>query len=150
MGRNQRKNPADQFALCDRLQPHWVSSFVSAAAVPSLRDAADVFAGIKRRPGTIYTALIPNRKGSELALAARADELNFVMSASETHNRANMNMTRDRSLTSLGEVVRAARDAGIPVNATIATAFGARSKETNLPKRSLASSSDIAISASTV
>jgi len=127
-----------------------VSSFVSAAAVPSLRDAADVFAGIERRPGTIYAALIPNRKGAELALAARADELNFVMSASETHNRANMNMTRDRSLTSLGEVVRAARDAGIPVNATIATAFGARSKETNLPKRSLASSSDIAISASTV
>jgi hydroxymethylglutaryl-CoA lyase len=46
------------------------------------------------------------------------------MSASETHNRANMNMTRDRSLASLAEVVEVARDAGIPVNATIATAFG--------------------------
>ena len=101
-----------------------VSSFVSPKAVPALRDAAEVFAGIARSPGTVYTALVPNRKGAELALAARADELNFVMSASETHNRANMNMTRDRSLTSLGEVVRAARDAGIPVNATIATAFG--------------------------
>ena len=101
-----------------------VSSFVSPKAVPALRDAAEVFAGIARSPGTVYTALVPNRKGAELALAARADELNFVMSASETHNRANMNMTRDRSLTSLGEVVGAARDAGIPVNATIATAFG--------------------------
>jgi len=101
-----------------------VSSFVSPKAVPALRDAAEVFAGIARSPGTVYTAPVPNRKGAELALAARADELNFVMSASETHNRANMNMTRDRSLTSLGEVVRAARDAGIPVNATIATAFG--------------------------
>jgi hydroxymethylglutaryl-CoA lyase len=101
-----------------------VSSFVSPKAVPALSDAAEVFAGIERRAGTIYTALVPNQKGAELALAARADELNFVMSASETHNRANMNMTRDRSLASLAEVVEVARDAGIPVNATIATAFG--------------------------
>jgi hydroxymethylglutaryl-CoA lyase len=101
-----------------------VSSFVSAAAVPSLRDAADVFAGIKRRPGTIYTALIPNRKGSELALAARADELNFVMSASETHNRANMNMTHAVSLASLSEIVKPAHAGGASVNATVATAFG--------------------------
>jgi hydroxymethylglutaryl-CoA lyase len=101
-----------------------VSSFVSPKAVPALRDAAEVFAGITRRPGTVYTALVPNRKGAELALAARADELNFVMSASETHNRANMNMTHDRSLASLAEIVEVARGAGTPVNATIATAFG--------------------------
>jgi hydroxymethylglutaryl-CoA lyase len=101
-----------------------VSSFVSPKAVPTLRDAGDVFAGIRRRPGTIYTALIPNRKGAELALAARADELNFVMSASETHNRANMNMTHDRSLASLAEIVELACAAGALVNATIATAFG--------------------------
>ncbi|MGY3620710.1 hydroxymethylglutaryl-CoA lyase [Bradyrhizobium sp. USDA 10063] len=101
-----------------------VSSFVSPKAVPALRDAGDVFASIRRRPGTIYTALIPNRKGAELALAARADELNFVMSASETHNRANMNMTHDRSLASLAEIVDPACTAGALVNATIATAFG--------------------------
>jgi hydroxymethylglutaryl-CoA lyase len=101
-----------------------VSSFVSPAAVPSLRDAADVFAGIERRLGTIYTALIPNRKGAELALAARADELNFVMSASEAHNRANMNMTHGQSLASLAEIVKAARERGALVNATAATAFG--------------------------
>ncbi|APG11790.1 hydroxymethylglutaryl-CoA lyase [Bradyrhizobium japonicum] len=101
-----------------------VSSFVSAAAVPSLRDATDVFTGIERRPGTIYTALIPNRKGSELALAARADELNFVMSASETHNRANMNMTHAVSLASLSEIVKPAHAGGALVNATVATAFG--------------------------
>src|SRR5581483_1934532 len=75
-----------------------VSSFVSPKAVPALRDATQVFTRITRRPGTIYTALVPNRKGAELALAARADELNFVMSASETHNLANMNMTCARSL----------------------------------------------------
>jgi hydroxymethylglutaryl-CoA lyase len=101
-----------------------VSSFVSPKAVPALRDAAEVFAGIERRAGTIYTALIPNRKGAELALAARADELNFVMSASETHNRANMNMTHERSLAALVEIVRSAQGSGAPVNATIATAFG--------------------------
>lgn len=101
-----------------------VSSFVSPAAVPSLRDAADVFAGIERRPGTIYTALVPNRKGAELALAARADELNFVMSASETHNRANMNMTHAQSLASLAEIVGPAHAGGALVNTTVATAFG--------------------------
>ncbi len=101
-----------------------VSSFVSPKAVPTLRDARDVFASIRRRPGTVYTALIPNRKGAELALAARADELNFVMSASETHNRANMNMTHDGSLASLGEIIELAHAADALVNATIATAFG--------------------------
>ena len=101
-----------------------VSSFVSPAAVPSLRDAAEVFAAIERRPGTIYTALVPNRMGAERALAARADELNFVMSASETHNLANMNMTHERSLASLAEIVKPAHACGALVNATVATAFG--------------------------
>lgn len=101
-----------------------VSSFVSPVAVPSLRDAAAVFAGIERRPGTIYTALIPNRKGAERALAARADEINFVMSASETHNRANMNMAHAQSMAALAEIVRAAHVGGALVNATVATAFG--------------------------
>jgi hydroxymethylglutaryl-CoA lyase len=101
-----------------------VSSFVSPAVVPSLRDAADVFTGIERRPGAIYTALIPNRKGAELALAARADEVNFVMSASETHNRANMNMTHERSLAALAEIVTPVHAGGALVNATVATAFG--------------------------
>lgn len=101
-----------------------VTSFVSAKAIPSLRDAADVLTGIERRPGTIYTALVPNRKGAELALAARADELNFVMSASETHNRANMNMTHERSLASLTDIVQPAHERGALVNATVATAFG--------------------------
>jgi hydroxymethylglutaryl-CoA lyase len=101
-----------------------VSSFVSAAAVPALRDAAEVFAGIERRPGTICTALVPNRKGAEHALAAYADELNFVMSASETHNRANMNMTHERSLASLAEIMKPAHACGALVNATVATAFG--------------------------
>src|SRR6201999_1978808 len=101
-----------------------VSSFVSAKAVPALRDAAEVFASIARRPGAIYTALVPNQRGAELALAAHADELNFVMSASETHNLANMNMTHDRSLASLSEIVKPVHEMRALVNATVATAFG--------------------------
>jgi hydroxymethylglutaryl-CoA lyase len=101
-----------------------VSSFVSPKAVPSLRDASDVFSRIERHPGTIYTALVPNRKGAERALAADADEVNFVMSASETHNRANMNMTHGRSLAALADIVPPVHAAGALINGTIATAFG--------------------------
>lgn len=112
-------------ALTDAgLQRIEVSSFVSPKAVPSLRDAALVFDRIQRRPGTVYSALVPNHKGFLSALQARVDEVNFVMSASETHNRANVNMTHQRSLAALADIVEAARTAGIKVNATIATAFG--------------------------
>jgi hydroxymethylglutaryl-CoA lyase len=101
-----------------------VSSFVSPKAVPALRDAADVFRGIQRRPGTTYVALVPNRRGAEAAVSAGADEINFVMSASETHNRANMGMTHARSLAALAETVAPKHLAGLSVNATVATAFG--------------------------
>src|SRR5262245_15936395 len=72
-----------------------VSSFVSPRAVPMLRDAEEVFRGIQRAPGVKYVALIPNLRGAERALAARVDELNLVLSSSETHNRANMRMSVD-------------------------------------------------------
>lgn len=101
-----------------------VSSFVSPKAVPSLRDAAVVFDRIQRRPGTIYSALVPNMKGLAGALQARADEINFVMSASETHNRANVRMTHEQSLDALSQIVGLAHAHGVRVNATIATAFG--------------------------
>jgi hydroxymethylglutaryl-CoA lyase len=101
-----------------------VSSFVSPKAVPSLRDAADVFARITKRRGTIYSALVPNLRGAEAAIAAGADELNFVMSASDTHNLANVGMTGFQSLSVLESIVKAAGTAGLAVNATVATAFG--------------------------
>ena len=101
-----------------------VSSFVSPKAVPPLRDAAEVFGAIRRRPGTIYVALVPNRKGAERALAAKADEMNFVMSASETHNLANMGMSHGGSLAALADIVKPAHASGVTVNGTVATAFG--------------------------
>lgn len=100
------------------------TSFVSLKAVPALADAAEVMAGIRRRPGVTYVALVPNLKGAERALAAGADELNMVMSVSETHNLANMRMTTAGSQAALAEVARAAASAGVPVNGTLATAFG--------------------------
>lgn len=101
-----------------------VSSFVSPKAIPALRDADEVFARIARRRGVVYVALVPNLRGAERALAAGADELNLVMSASETHNRANMNMRGEESFSSFQQIVQAAGGTGVSLNGTVATAFG--------------------------
>ena len=101
-----------------------VSSFVSPRAVPALADAAEVFAGIRRNAAVIYVALVPNLRGAERALQASADELNLVMSASETHNLANMWMTGEQSLDAFAAIVERVRSTDVPLNGTVATAFG--------------------------
>ncbi|MGO4377732.1 hydroxymethylglutaryl-CoA lyase [Pseudoduganella sp. RAF53_2] len=98
-------------------------SFVSPKAIPALRDGDEVFRRIQRRPGVIYVALIPNLKGAQRALEAGANELNLVMSASQTHNRANMRMTREQSLAGFRDIV-AATGSAASLNGTVATAFG--------------------------
>ncbi|CAB3797934.1 Hydroxymethylglutaryl-CoA lyase YngG [Paraburkholderia ultramafica] len=99
-------------------------SFVSPKAIPALRDGEAVFRQIERHAGVIYVALVPNLKGAERALAARADELNLVMSASQTHNRANMRMSCESSLLAFYDIVRHVKDSGVLLNASVATAFG--------------------------
>jgi hydroxymethylglutaryl-CoA lyase len=106
-------------------------SFVSPKAIPALRDGDEVFRAIQRRAGVIYVALVPNLKGAQRALAAGADELNLVMSASQTHNRANMRMTREQSLAGFRDIVAEAGGAAATggrvaasLNGTVATAFG--------------------------
>ena len=101
-----------------------VTSFVHPKAVPQMRDAAEVMAGIERRPGTVYAALIPNDKGAARAVEAGVDKLHTVLSASESHNLANVNMTVAESLDKLAAVAPVAHDAGIPVQGGISTAFG--------------------------
>ncbi|GAA4343843.1 hydroxymethylglutaryl-CoA lyase [Pigmentiphaga soli] len=101
-----------------------VTSFTSAKAIPALADAEAVMQRIARRPGTIYTCLVPNLRGMERALASRADELNLVMSASETHNRANLRMTREQSAAQLDAMLRAAQEAGVPCTVSLSTSFG--------------------------
>jgi hydroxymethylglutaryl-CoA lyase len=98
-------------------------SFVSPKAIPALRDGDEVFRGIQRRPGVIYVALVPNLKGAQRALDAGADELNLVMSASQTHNRANMRMTRAQSLSGFRDIIAATGEVA-KLNGTVATAFG--------------------------
>jgi hydroxymethylglutaryl-CoA lyase len=99
-------------------------SFVSPKAIPALRDGEAVFQQIERQPGVIYVALIPNLKGAERALASRADELNLVMSASQTHNRANMRMSCESSLVAFGDIVQHVKGSGVLLNASVATTFG--------------------------
>lgn len=101
-----------------------VTSFVHPKAVPQLKDAEAVMRRIERRPGTLYAALVPNERGAIRAIEAGVDQINTVLSASESHNLANVNMTVDESLGKLEAVVRAAQQAAIPVHGGISTAFG--------------------------
>jgi len=100
-----------------------VTSFTSPHAIPMLRDAQEVMARIRRVPGVEYTVLVPNMRGAERALDSSADELNLVMSISETHNLANLRMSRDRSFVALTDVIRAVAGR-VPINVSLSTAFG--------------------------
>ena len=120
---------ADKIALIDQLSLAGFSrieagSFVSPKAIPALRDGEQVFQGIERRPGVIYVALIPNLKGAQRAIESRADELTLVMSASQTHNLANMRMRCEASLAAFADVARFAAEHPVRLNASIATTFG--------------------------
>src|SRR6266852_5521296 len=75
-----------------------VTSFVHPKVVPQLRDAEEVMARIARRPGTRYAALVPNDKGAARAVDAGVDAIHTVISASESHNLANVNMTIAESM----------------------------------------------------
>ena len=101
-----------------------VTSFTSPTAIPALRDAEIVMREIERRPGVVYTALVPNLRGAERAIESKTDELNLVMSASETHNLANLRMTRAQSFASLAQVVGMAQAAQVEVNVSLSCVFG--------------------------
>ncbi|MGU9808710.1 hydroxymethylglutaryl-CoA lyase [Pseudomonas sp. Larv2_ips] len=120
---------ADKIALINQLSLAGFSrieagSFVSPKAIPALRDGEQVFQGIARNPGVIYVALIPNLKGAQRAIESRADELNLVMSASQTHNLANMRMRCEASLAAFKDIVSFAADYPVRLNGSIATTFG--------------------------
>ena len=101
-----------------------VTSFVHPKAVPQLRDAEAVMAAIRRRPGTRYAALVPNDKGASRAVDAGVDAIHTVVSASESHNLANVNMTIAESIDKLRAVAQIASRAGVPVQCGISTSFG--------------------------
>src|SRR5213596_2904086 len=101
-----------------------VTSFVHPKAVPQLRDAEEVMARITRRRGIRYAALVPNEKGAVRAIEAGVDAIHTVLSASESHNLANVNMTIAESLDRLGAVMRVAAATKLHVGCGVSTSFG--------------------------
>jgi hydroxymethylglutaryl-CoA lyase len=101
-----------------------VTSFVHPKAVPQLRDAEAVMAAIRRRPGTRYAALVPNDKGAARAVDAGVDAIHTVLSASESHNLANVNMTIAESVEKLRAVAQIATRAGVALQCGVSTSFG--------------------------
>ena len=119
----------EKIALIDALSRTGVAkieatSFTSPRAIPNLADAGEVMAGITRHERVDYVALVPNERGAERALAADADELNLVMSASDGHGLANLRMTPWQSLERFEAIVEQARGHEVFINASISTAFG--------------------------
>jgi hydroxymethylglutaryl-CoA lyase len=98
-------------------------AFVSPKAVPEMADSAQVFARISRRPGVIYSALVPNEKGLERALAAKAGKISVFTAASETFNQKNIQASIAESLERFGPVVAGTKAAGLPLRAYVSTAF---------------------------
>jgi hydroxymethylglutaryl-CoA lyase len=101
-----------------------VSSFVSPKWVPQLADAAAVFAKLKRREGVVYSALVPNAKGMERAMACGVTKIAVFTAATETFCRKNINMTFAESLQAFLPVVTEAKKNGIAVRGYLSTAFG--------------------------
>jgi hydroxymethylglutaryl-CoA lyase len=103
-----------------------ITSFVRPDVIPQLADAEDVLEAIERRDGVSYSVLIPNERGLERALSRRDrfDEVNLFLSASETHNRKNVNRSVAESLAGLERTIATARDAGLRCEGVISTSFG--------------------------
>jgi hydroxymethylglutaryl-CoA lyase len=103
-----------------------VTSFVRPDVIPQLADAAEVLAGIDPPDGVALSVLIPNERGLEKALEhrERIDEINVFLSASETHNRKNVNRSVDESLSGAERVIARARDEGLRCEGVISTSFG--------------------------
>jgi hydroxymethylglutaryl-CoA lyase len=120
---------ADKIAFVDLLSATGlpvieVSAFVSPKWVPQMADAGEVFAGLTRRSGVRYTALVPNLAGLDRAHAAGVTEVAIFAAASETFSRRNINQTIDASLDSYREVCQKASSLGVRVRAYVSTAFG--------------------------
>src|SRR5712691_8267530 len=131
---------ADKIAFVDLLSAAGlpvieVSAFVSPKWVPQMSDAAEVFAGITRRAGTRYTALVPNLEGLERALAAGVSEVAVFAASTETFSRMNINQTIGESLVAYEQVCRRALAAGLRVRGYLSTAFGCPFEGTVPPER---------------
>jgi hydroxymethylglutaryl-CoA lyase len=101
-----------------------ITSFVSPKWIPQLADAAEVARGVQRPAGVRMSALVPNRRGLDTALASGMKEVAVFLSASETHNKKNVNKTIADTLNAFTDVVPPALAVGVPVRAYVSTVFG--------------------------
>lgn len=120
---------AVKIALVDRLSEAGLpaieaASFVSPRWVPQMADGAEVMAGLRRRPGTRYAALVPNLRGLETAAAAGVEEVAVFTAASESFARRNVNASIDETLARFAEVATAARRRGIRLRGYVSCALG--------------------------
>ncbi|MDP9798468.1 hydroxymethylglutaryl-CoA lyase [Catenuloplanes nepalensis] len=99
-------------------------SFVHPRAIPQMADADEVWARARKAGGVRYSALVPNPRGAERALAAGFTELEVVVSASDTHNRRNLNRSTEESLAGLTDLIKMVHEAGATVEVIVATSFG--------------------------
>jgi hydroxymethylglutaryl-CoA lyase len=99
-------------------------SFVRPEAIPQMADAEQVWTRAQKQQGVRYSALVPNLKGAIRALDAGFTELEAVVSASETHNRKNVNRSTEQSLDEIAEIIALAHSRGATLQAIVATAWG--------------------------
>src|SRR5690349_11098431 len=120
---------ADKIALIDRLSACGLrtieaTSFVSPKWVPQLADAAEVFAGITKKPGVAYPVLVPNEQGYERARAVGVEEIAVFTAASEAFNRKNINASIDESIERFRPVLERARGDNVRVRGYVSTVLG--------------------------
>jgi hydroxymethylglutaryl-CoA lyase len=99
-------------------------SFVHPKAIPQMADADAVWAAIMKNPDVRYSSLIPNTRGAQRALAAGFREIEVVVSASDTHNRRNLNRSTEESLNDIAGLIPLVHDAGATLEVIVATSFG--------------------------
>ena len=127
---NEDPVPTDaKVALLDALSATGVQrieavSFVRPSAIPQMADADEVWKRAARAPSVRYSALVPNLRGALRALDAGFTELEAVVSASETHNRKNVNRSTGESLDEIAEIIAVAHDRGATVQVIVSTAWG--------------------------
>jgi hydroxymethylglutaryl-CoA lyase len=127
---NEDPVPLDaKVALLDRLSGTGVQrieavSFVRPDAIPQMADADEVWRRAAKAPGIRYSALVPNLRGAVRALDAGFTELEAVVSASETHNRKNVNRSTGQSLDEIAEIIALAHDVGATLQVIVSTAWG--------------------------
>ncbi|MBH1644399.1 hydroxymethylglutaryl-CoA lyase [Stenotrophomonas maltophilia] len=125
----QSVSTADKIELINRLSATGLrsieaTSFVSPKWIPQLADAAEVYAGIQRRPGIHYPVLVPNEQGYDRARAVGVEEVAVFTAASEAFNRTNTNAGSDESLARFEPILRRAAADGVRVRGYVSTVLG--------------------------